>query len=288
LAKRFNKVVIYSQRSSFLPQFLPKNAYMKRMYISLVERAVLEKSDVLIALTTEEVHAYRRLGLKNRIEILPNGVDTSTCEATEIKSSESILKFLSRLNGSPFILWMSRIEPRKGLDIFLDAFQLVGKIEPDLHAVIAGPDQKNLLVALLNKYKDSKIGHRVHYAGILSGDDRYYALMSANMLVLPTAGEGMSNVLLEAMASGCPVITTPQAYFPEIGSSKAGLIVDREPKAIATAIKFLSNLSNEARKEMGVQGKKLVLENYNWTTIASRYARLCEELVGKSNRSKML
>jgi poly(glycerol-phosphate) alpha-glucosyltransferase len=119
----------------------------------------------------------------------------------------------------------------------------------------------------------------IHFVGPVAGDDRLSLLQRADSFVLPTISEGFSMVILEALASGCAVLTSPGAYFDEIEQSGAGRIIARESGAYADAIASYALLSREGLERIAEKGVALVRARYTWESIVDDYLQLATELV---------
>jgi glycosyltransferase involved in cell wall biosynthesis len=111
---------------------------------------------------------------------------------------------------------------------------------------------------------------RVVFAGPVTGTAKDELLRHATILVLPSYSENFGNVVLEAMAQGCPVIVTPEVgAAPIVEKSGAGLVVDGEPAKLAAAIKRLLG-DSMLRADMGRRGRDTVASSYSWTAVAAR------------------
>jgi glycosyltransferase involved in cell wall biosynthesis len=277
-AARNNRIYVYHQRGNLDPIRLRRGRLKKKIYILLVEKPLMRPADVLIALTEYEVTSFRALGLKNRVEIIPNGIDPELAHARTLQTSERVNHTLDQLSDDMCFFWMSRIHPIKGPDVFVDAFLSCARHNRHVQAVMAGPDEVGLLARLLTTVRAAGLENRFHYVGALAGDDKIALLRRSDCFVLPTLSEGMSMVLLEAMAAGCAVLTTPGANFEEIAHAGAGEILPLSAEAFADAMTRLSKGGRSQAAIMGVRGKTLVREKYSWSTIADRYEQLCAEL----------
>ena len=161
---------------------------------------------------------------------------------------EAFAKTVPALKGRPYLLFMSRIHPKKGCDLLVRAFARVRDAEADLQLVIAGPDQEGLGVALREEAARAGVGHRLHWPGMLGGDAKWGAVRGARAFVLPSHQENFGIVLAEAMACGVPVITTNKVnIWREIAASGAGLVSNDDEAGIETSLRTLLSQSPEAR-----------------------------------------
>jgi glycosyltransferase involved in cell wall biosynthesis len=128
--------------------------------------------------------------------------------------------------------------------------------------------------------KNLGIGARVHFAGWQDKANLPRFYQEANLFVLPSRNEGMSNALLEAMASNLPVIATKIAGNEELVSEgKTGLLIPPESAEALTEALHKLIADPKVRQKMGQAGRKFVEENYSWKNTATQYQTLLEEAV---------
>ena len=135
---------------------------------------------------------------------------------------------ISRIvNGPPYVLFLGRINWKKGLDRLLAAFARVD----DARLVIAGNDEEQYRPALEERARQLGLADRVTFTGPVHGAGKAALLTGAQLLVLPSYSENFGNVVLEAMAAGRPVVVTPEVGLaPVVTSTGAGLVADGGPE----------------------------------------------------------
>jgi len=250
------------------PWSLAQKAFKKRLALALAYRRMLGRASFLHALNADEASDIERLGLRVPIRVIPNGVDTSAFmnareHANTIAPDSRVLG-----RGHPYILFLSRLHHVKGLDLLAEAFIEVSRRHPTVQLVVAGPDD-----GAGDEFKAhisaAGLSGRVHMTGPLLGVHKQRALAEAEMFVLPSRQEGFSVAILEALASGTPVVVSEQCHFPELSTFDAGLVLPRTSAAFADAI--LEGLADPARfAARARRGLDLVRRDYDWASIASR------------------
>jgi L-malate glycosyltransferase len=171
----------------------------------------------------------------NKIVVIRNGVDVSRFDAPP--DSNQIHQQLGLAPGERMVTVVSRITSLKGLEQFIDAASLLAPWFPRARFVIAGDasaDGREYLVAL--KQRAEHLGRRVLFIG--HRFDVPAVLGSAAVSVMPSLNEALSNVLLESMAAGAPIVATRVGGTPEaIADGETGLLVPaNDPKALSEAI----------------------------------------------------
>jgi glycosyltransferase involved in cell wall biosynthesis len=143
----------------------------------------------------------------------PNGIFPPEGDPTaEIARLYSEMPYL---RNRRFLLFLGRIQPKKGCDILLSAFARVAALAPDLDIVMAGPDQVGWRSKLQRIAAHAGISSRVHWPGALSGDLKWGALRSAEAFILPSHQENFGIAVVESLAAGRPVLITNQVNIWE-------------------------------------------------------------------------
>jgi glycosyltransferase involved in cell wall biosynthesis len=168
------------------------------------------------------------------------------------------------LGGRPYLLFLSRIHPKKGLDLAIEAFAAHAATRPELQFVIAGPDQSGLRPALEARVAALGIADRVHWTGMLSGHGKWGALRDAEALFLPSHQENFGIVVAEALACGVPVLISDKVnIWREIVADDAGIAAtDTEAGARELLQRFLA-LAAEQRAAMRVNARKCYEQRFD-------------------------
>src|SRR5262249_23304811 len=151
-------------------------------------------------------------GLKGPVAVIPNGVTPPGQHISE----RLFFERYPDLRGRRIVIFLSRVHHKKGLDILCKAWQRVWPLFRDTHLVIAGPDFENTLASIEALMSELGIGDGVTITGMLEGEMKWSALAASRLFVLPSHSEGFSMAILEAMATGLPVLATHPCNFPEI------------------------------------------------------------------------
>jgi len=238
----------------------------------------LKGADALIALSQREADVYRSYAPNSMIDVIPNGVDLNEWQQPAAAEGDLADAF-ALIGDAPLVVWHSRMAKMKGPDVFVRAFAQAREKEPSMQAIVAGPDEEGLRGACELIAREAGVAQSVHFLDTLSGANRRALLQRADLFVLPTAGEGLSMAILEALACGCPVVTTPEANIQGIEVAGAGLLVPCDCNSIADAICEISSQGEPAILEMRARARSLVVDQFSLESIVVRYLELAEGLV---------
>lgn len=226
------------------------------------------KIDRFVATNERMVAELRAAGVPpGRIVRLPNGVETD----------EFLPKADHRLHDPATIIYVGRLHPQKGIDVLLEAMAQLRTMEamvPRLVLVGDGPVGEEL--RLLARRLD--LADRVLFVGATERVAEH--LRQADIFVLPSRSEGLSNALLEAMASGLPVVATSiPGNVDVITNGRDGLLVAvDDPEALASACAGLL-ADRSRREELGRAARMTVEARYSLDRVARDYRALYRTLV---------
>lgn len=264
------------------PWSLSQKRWKKWIALNLGWRSMLDRAAALHFLNDDERQLAARLKLVSPGFVIPNGIDPEVLE--DHPSPTVFRKLVPALGDRPYILFLSRLHFKKGLDYLADAFHIVVQRGLDVDLVVAGPDD-GALGAMEKRVAALGLVKRVHITGPIYGDAKLAALAGAACFCLPSRQEGFSVAILEALACGTPVVISENCHFPEVAQAGAGEIVPLEATAIATAI---SSILSDPRlgRQMGDAGRQLVADRFTWPRIAEQttdlYSRFTRAGVGSS------
>jgi phosphatidylinositol alpha-mannosyltransferase len=205
--------------------------------------------------------------------IIPNGVDLEHF-SPEVKPMEGFQ------DGKLNILFVGRLEKRKGLDYLLEAWGRVKEAVPESRLIVVGPGSRRR-----RKYEKMVAKHRLEdvvFIGFASYEDlpRYY--QTADVFCAPATGsESFGIVLLEAMALGKPIVASDiEGYAGVVSDGVDGMLVPpRDSQGLAQALVTL--LNNESlRRKMGAKGRAKALD-YGWESIAGRILDYYKRVLGE-------
>jgi glycosyltransferase involved in cell wall biosynthesis len=213
-----------------------------------------------------------------KIVIIPNGVELSRFDRVD---EGSPFRGLGIPEGAPVVLVVSRLNPLKGIESFLQAAALVAPDFPTVRFVVAGdtnPNERQYWSTLTSLTVRLGLTERLIFAGLRR--DVPQLLSAATVSVMPSLNEALSNVVLESMAAGAPIVATRVGGSPEaISDGVNGLLVPPgDPRAMASAIAALLRDQSRARR-LGDAARQSIHERFSMERMASATAQLYEALL---------
>lgn len=190
------------------------------------------------------------------------------------------------LNQSPqvknkrYLLFLGRIHRKKGCDLLIDAFAKVATTDPQLHLVIAGPDQQHWSAKLQQAAANAGIADRIHWPGMITGEAKWGAFYGAEAFILPSHQENFGIAVAEAMACGTPVLLSDKVNIAEeIANDGAGFM---EPDTLDGTLNLLQNwiaTSPHDRKLMAERALRSFNQRYDMQQTAKTIIRLFESAI---------
>ena len=265
---------------------LKQNPMRKKAAFLLGTWNLIEQANGIHALSQYELDCIVKHRLDATLTKIPNGVDLS--EIYPLPEKGTFRRKYPQLNRDgqelPFLLFLARLHPGKRLDLLVDAFAKVAENIPDLRLVIVGPDF-GAQADVESRIHHHQLESKVVLTGPIWGKEKYEPLVDATAYCLPSEHESFSVAIVEALASGCPVIISQECHFPEVRQSDSGLVTALDIDEIAKAMHEIVT-NHPRRNQMAENAANLVRENYQWETIADQLTQFYQQLVDSRSTSR--
>lgn len=214
-----------------------------------------------------------------RVLVIPNGVDVDRFAPPSVASP-------LRAPGGPladarFVLGtVGNIKLAKRHDIFLETVARLAPQVPGLRTVIVGDDRAGRRQEMEALAARLGLGAVVHFAG--RADDVRPWLAAMDCFLLTSDSEGMPNVVLEAMASGVPVVTRPVEGIAELVAEGTGFVSrGGDPAELAALVQRVATAPETERRAMGAAARQRMVDQFSLDVMTRRYAALYDELIGR-------
>jgi glycosyltransferase involved in cell wall biosynthesis len=258
------------------PWSMRQRRLKKQIALLLGYRHMLDRAAFLHVLNADERDLLEPRDLHDRRHLIPNGIFLEELEP--MPSRDAFHNAHPALNTKPYVLFLSRLHYKKGLDYLADAFAICATSHADLQLVVAGPDD-GAQADFQARIARAGLNSRVHIVGPLYGPQKLAAFRGASCFCLPSRQEGFSMAIAEALACEIPVVISMDCHFPEVAEVNAGFVVKLDAQEIARAIQSI--LKDPARsKEMGQAGRQLIESRFTWPRVAQRSIEAYEQALG--------
>lgn len=276
-AIKYNIPYILQAHGSVLPFFQKKR--LKTFFDQFFGYAILKNTSKVIALTNTEVEQYKKMGVDgNKIEVVPNGIDLSEYNALSERGEfrrKHWIKYDEKI-----ILYVGRLHRSKGIDLLVKAFSEISKELGDVRLVLVGPDDGYKSV-LENLIQELKVMDKVLFTGFVTKDEKISAFVDADVFVTPSFS-GFPVTFLEACACNTPIITTNNGDELDWIHNKVGYVVEYDKDLLRDSIfKVLSD--EELRRKFGLEGKQLIRECFEWSSIIKKIEKVYERCYMRHN-----
>lgn len=213
----------------------------------------------------------------HKMRHIPNGIDTDLFRP----DGEMRARWRCELGVSESFVWLAvgRFEVPKDYPNLLTAYARVAQSHPHSLLLLAGDGPlRNEMEGIVCSLG---IQHRVRFLGVRR--DVLQLMNAADAYVMSSSREGLPNVLLEAHATGLPVVATDVGGNREIvRDGESGFIVpSRNPDALARAMQHLMSMSEHDRLQMGAVGRQHIIENYSMEHVVQQWENLYRELLSR-------
>jgi glycosyltransferase involved in cell wall biosynthesis len=245
-----------------------KSLMLKRAYETFIDFPNLRNADAIHYTADEERDRAAYLSLKTPSFVLPNGLDWDAYET--LPQPGEFRASIGLAESAPLILFLGRINFKKGLDLLVPAFAKLKSAWPDAKLVIAGPDNDGYGPKVRQFISDNDVGESVIFAGMLRGAQVRAALVDATMFVLPSYSENFGMAVIESLACGTPVIISDQVNIhAQVRAAGAGLVTPCKVEDVAEAMgQFLAAPDHAAA--MGCTGRQWIKDNFTWPRIVTK------------------
>lgn len=247
------------------PWIMANNPWKKKLRFFYTKKAI-HRAAHIHATAQMEADNIKELGFSNPISIIPNGINLS--EVKEVKT----------IYGTKKMVFLSRIHPKKGIELLLEAWRNTDTKGWTLE--IAGNGEAVYIETLTQSAKDLE---NVHFIGPQYGEAKWDFLRSADVMVLPTYSENFGIVVAEALAVGVPVITTKGTPWEDLERHKCGWWIELSVSNLKRCLEEVIKTSQDHIKTMGANGQSLIKDKYDIKAVAKNMSELYKKYLIKKN-----
>ena len=245
--------IVFSPRGMLSPWSMQYKELIKQPFWRLLQKPALQRSHCFHVTAAIELEDIRRAGLHGPVAVIPNGVDMPVLLAGRPREKR--------------VVFLSRIDPKKGLDLLLPAWAAAARDFSDWNLVIAGRLNGAYADTVQALARELQVP-RVTFVGEVLGEAKQSLLSSASLFVLPTYSENFGIAVAEALAHGTPVITTTETPWTEVSSRNCGWCIAPDQDALSEALRDALGRPLQSLHKMGENGRKWMEDSFAWPHIA--------------------
>lgn len=258
------------------PADLKKKKQFKQIYAAILERSNLAGAGMIHFTSEQEAKVSERFGVTTKDLVLPLGVIPLRNGEKDVRQKFGILEDI------PLVLFMSRIDPKKGLDLLIPALEILLDKGLKFHFVLAGtnPQDPSYEQQIQVQIKNSTLQKYTTITGFVTGELKSALLDAADLFVLPSYYENFGIAVAEAMVAGTPVIISDQVHIcQEVRDSESGWVSPIEVPALVELLRDALQNPEECQRR-GLNAKQYALQNYSWNAIARQIIQAYKEVLG--------
>ena len=246
------------------------NRIKKHVAMAVYQRRDMQEAACVLTTAEMEFNNIRQLGFTCPLAIIPNGInfDDYPC-----RSKNSLYKCKKQ------IIFLSRVAPKKGVDILIDAWVKVHESYPSWNIIIVGNGEEGYIRSLNARIHRNGLENCVKILPPAFGEDKYRLYTESSLFVLPTHSENFGMVVAEALACGLPVITTKGAPWQLLEEKKCGWWIELSQSNLENTLMKVLALPMEELFNKGQIGAKIVRENFYDVEVAKKMTAVYEWIV---------
>jgi glycosyltransferase involved in cell wall biosynthesis len=256
LVAHINRIpYIISPHGCLEPWALSYKKIKKDIAMWTYQGMALRAASMFVATANQEAESIRRLGYRQPIAVIPNGVDVALLTKPDLQARPKT------------ILFLSRVHPKKGLLDLVEAWCMCR--QPGWKIVIAGGDEggyRQVVEALIHA---KGLQSDFEFTGFVDGKRKQSCFDAATLFILPTYSENFGIAIAEALANELPVITTTGAPWRDLMTHRCGWWVAPGVRGVTDALIAAMACSPDELHAMGKRGRELVINKYSWSHIGA-------------------
>ena len=254
---------------------LAQSKIRKQCYLNLIEKEnIVNASAIHFTAETEKKQSLAALNQPIKNNVIPLGINRSKDIA---RAQSKMTERWSLKSKTITLLFLSRLHPKKGLELLLKALTYMKQQHVQL--IIAGEGDAQYTQSLIGLCQSLQLSEQCHFVGHVDGYDKQLLLQGSDLFVLPSHSENFGIATLEALASATPVLISDQvALSKEVKEHNLGWVFKLNEADLKQSLKLA--LDNQAQyKQLGENAKAYTRDNFNWSKQATKLIGLYQEVI---------
>lgn len=273
---RFGIPHIVSPRGTLTNYSLNTGSSFKRIYWPFIQKPVLKKATAFHATAESELEDIRRLGFKQPVAVIPNGIETNHFPS-----------YSRNINSSKTILYFGRFHPEKGLANLLQAWEIASRKHPDWNLLLVGPDNVGYRSKLERLVVEQRI-QGVTFEGPQYGREKLGVYRRGSIFVLPSPSENFGITVAEALSMEVPVIANHGAPWSGLELNRCGWWIEHGTNSLASVMIQAMNTNPAELLAMGARGRVWMKEDYSWSEVGKNMQAFYLYILGQESKPKFV
>ncbi len=266
-SKKNKKKTIITPLGALEPWSLSQKSLKKKIALWVYQKKIMNTCDIIHATSEIEKENLKKLGIKNRIIVIPHGIDINYARKKYVN------------NKIKKAIFFSRIHEKKGLLELVEAWSKI-KIKNWCLDIYGPVSDKNYLNLIKQKIQNLNLDETIKiYDPIYDLNKKKIIFESADCFLLPSKSENFGISVGEALSYGLPVLTTTSTPWKDIEIVNAGMIFEMSKENLKNALKQFLAISNDKLYQMGLNGQNLVQQKFSHKLITKKYINLYSSLM---------
>jgi len=250
-----------------------RRPFLKKLSLNLIERRIISRAAAVQFTSEQEKCEAEIVGGCAQGVVIP--IPVAAFKVDRNSKDELIRLKYPELAGKTILLFLSRLDPIKGLNLLFDGLAKIRLAQPNVALLVAGTGEESFVTRLRKQTERLGIQEHVIWTGFIEGHDKHDALAVADMFILPSYSENFGMAVVEAMASGLPVVVSDRVgIHREIEEAEAGVVVRCDSDSISRAV--INLLENHEERTQKARNALLLAERFSSPAV-------CRALVGLYN-----
>lgn len=276
IARHKNLPYILRPLGTLDPADLQKKRQLKQLYAALWEQPNLAGAAGIHFTSAQEAKISERFGIQTQDLVIPLGVTPLV-----MPPKGEARRQLGISDNQPLLLFMSRLDPKKGLNLLMPALEKLLADGVNFHFVLAGsnPQDPDYESQITEQIKASSLSSCTTITGFVKGKLKAALLQDADLFVLPSYYENFGIAVAEAMVAATPVVISDQVHiWEEVKGAEAGWVCVCDVEALTECLREALQDAGE-RQRRGMKGQEYALRNYSWDAIAQQMIQVYRQIL---------
>ncbi|MCF4966588.1 hormogonium polysaccharide biosynthesis glycosyltransferase HpsP [Nostoc sp. CMAA1605] len=263
------------------PADLLKKKQLKKLYVEIIEKGNLANAAAIHFTSEQEAKVSARFGVNTKDLVIPLGVippQISPENAKTFISGEWGIK-----ENIPWVLFMSRLDPKKGLNLLIPALEKLLELGNNFHFILSGasPQDPDYEQKIKDQIANSPLKSHTTITGFVTGELKTRLLQAADLFVLPSYYENFGIAVAEAMVAGKPVVISDQVHiWEQVRDSESGWVGTTNVESLVELLQTALQNPQECQRR-GLNARNYALENFSWDAIARQMIQAYNQLTVK-------